>query len=45
MTRHPARIISDAREQLGEAQNAIRKRGHKKTLKKARQELQKILDS
>ena len=44
MTRHPARIISDAHKELGDAQDGIRSRGHKKTLKKVRQELNKILD-
>ena len=43
--RHPARIISDARKDLGVAQDHIRQRKHKKTIKKIRQELNKILDS
>ncbi len=36
---------SDACKSLGVAQDHIRQRKHKKTLKKIRQELNKILDS
>ncbi len=43
--RHPSKIISDARVELGIAQDRIRQRKHKKTLKKIRQELNRILDS
>ena len=47
--RHPSKIISDARVELGIAQDRIRQRKHKKTLKKTlkkiRQELNRILDS
>ena len=43
--RHPARIISDVHKDLGVAQDHIRQRKHKKTIKKIRQELNKILDS
>ena len=45
MRMHPARIISDAHKDLGTAQDHIRQRKHKKTLKKIRQQLNKILDS
>ena len=45
MRMHPARIISDAHKDLGTAQDHIRQRKHKKTLKKIRRELNKILDS
>ena len=38
-------LISDARKSLGYAQDSIRTRKHKKTLKKVRQELNQILDS
>jgi len=45
MPKHPARIIGDAIIVLGEAQDSIRPRKHKKTLKKIRRDLRKILDS
>jgi hypothetical protein len=44
-SKHPARIISDAHKNLGIAQDNIRGRKHKKTLKNIRRELVKILSS
>jgi len=37
MTRHPARILSDAEKTLKEVQNNLKQRRHKKMIKQARQ--------
>jgi hypothetical protein len=43
MTRHPARVLADAEKNLLSAQRHLRKRKHKKLIKKSRQLINQVL--
>jgi len=43
MTEHPARVLADAEKNLLTAQKSLRKRKHKKLIKKSRQLINQVL--